>query len=109
VEAVCDHVLVLARGRLLAQGKIQELKQAHANTVEVRVKRDPAGFARRLTESGCGVEPNEDLLVVSLPDGGSSDLLWRLAASAGEQVRYLRPRRGTLEEVFLKAVEDGSV
>src|SRR5215813_8668512 len=30
VESVCDHVLVLARGRLLAQGKISELKQPHA-------------------------------------------------------------------------------
>src|SRR6267142_6841346 len=27
VEAVCDHVLVLGRGALLAQGNIQELKQ----------------------------------------------------------------------------------
>src|SRR5207244_11102100 len=29
VEAVCDHVLVLGRGSLLAQGSIQELKQTH--------------------------------------------------------------------------------
>src|ERR671938_1058913 len=56
VESVCDHVLVLARGRLLAQGKIRELKQAHERTVELRVKADPARFARRLAEKGCGVE-----------------------------------------------------
>src|SRR5216110_236077 len=37
VEAVCDHVLVLARGQLLTQGKIRELMQPHDRTVEVRV------------------------------------------------------------------------
>jgi ABC-2 type transport system ATP-binding protein len=108
VEAVCDHVLVLAGGRLLAEGKIRDLKQAHGRTVEVRVKADPAGFARRLAEYGCGVEPHDDLLRVHLPAGGSPDLLWRVAAGSGEQIRHLRPQRSTLEEVFLKAVEGGA-
>jgi ABC-2 type transport system ATP-binding protein len=105
VEAVCDHVLLLARGQLLAQGAIRELKQSHERMVEVRVKADAARFAQRLTELGCGVEPHDDLLRVSLPIGRTSDLLWQLAASCGEQIRYLRPQRSTLEEVFLKAVE----
>jgi ABC-2 type transport system ATP-binding protein len=109
VEAVCDHVLVLGRGRLLAQGDLRELKQAHEHTFEVRVKADPTRFARRLTEQGCHVEPGDDLLRVRLPGGQSSDLLWQLAAALGEQIRYLRPQRSTLEEVFLKAVEEGVV
>jgi ABC-2 type transport system ATP-binding protein len=106
VEAVCEHVLVLGNGRLLAQGKIQDLKQPHGRTFEVRVKADPARFARRLAELGCGVEPRDDLLRVQLPEGRSHDLLWQVAASSGEQIRYLRPQRSTLEEVFLKAVEE---
>jgi ABC-2 type transport system ATP-binding protein len=108
VEAVCDHVLVLARGRLLAQGNIRDLKRAHEDAVEVRVKDDPGRFARLLAEQGCGVEPHEDLLRVRLPHGRPRDLLWQLAASAGEQIRYLRPQRSTLEEVFLKAVDGGT-
>jgi len=51
------------------------------------------------------LEPRDELLVVRLPQGRSRDLLWQLAASSGEQIRYLRPQRSTLEEVFLKAVE----
>jgi ABC-2 type transport system ATP-binding protein len=108
VEAVCDHILVLARGRLLAQGDIRELKRPHADTVEVRVKNGPGPFARLLAEHGCGVESREDLLRVRLPEGRSRDLLWQLAASSGEQIRYLRPQRSTLEEVFLEAVEPGA-
>jgi ABC-2 type transport system ATP-binding protein len=106
VEAVCDHVLVLAGGRLLSQGAIRDLKQSHDRVFEVRVKSDPARFADELIRQHCSVEPRGDLLLVRLPDGGSRDLLWRLAADAGEQIRYLRPQRSTLEEVFLKAVEE---
>src|SRR5580704_1851025 len=50
VEAVCDHVLVLARGQLLIEGKIRDLMQPHDRIVEVRVKSDQAKFARGLVE-----------------------------------------------------------
>src|SRR5437763_13555260 len=33
VEAVCDYVMVLGRGRLLAQGLIRALKQVHRQAV----------------------------------------------------------------------------
>jgi ABC-2 type transport system ATP-binding protein len=108
VESVCDHVLVLGGGRLLAQGAISELKGRHEQSYEVRLKAGPAGFARRLSEAGCGVEVHADLLVVRLPRGQSPQLLWRSAAAAGEQIRHLRPQRSTLEEVFLKALDEGA-
>jgi ABC-2 type transport system ATP-binding protein len=107
VESVCDHILVMARGRLLAQGKITELKQPHARSFEVRVKGDPAPFGARLVERGCGVEPRDDVLLVRLPEGSASDLLWETAVASREQIRYLRPQRSTLEEVFLRAIEGG--
>jgi ABC-2 type transport system ATP-binding protein len=106
VEAVCEYVVVLGRGQLLAQGQIQELKKLHDCCFEVRLKAEPDRFARRLLDAGCGAETRDDLLVVRLPPGKNEHLLWELAATAGEQIRYLRPQRGTLEEVFLRAVEE---
>src|SRR4029077_18087664 len=50
VEAVCDHVLGLGNGRWLAQGLIQEMKQVHQRSFEVRLKGDAHEFARRLEE-----------------------------------------------------------
>ena len=43
VEAVCDHVMVLGGGRLLAQGRIADLKQPHNLEFELRVKGEQAG------------------------------------------------------------------
>jgi ABC-2 type transport system ATP-binding protein len=106
VEAVCDHVMVLGRGRLLAEGSIAELTRSPRHLVELRVKGDPGWFAGRLAAAGCRVQPNDDELLVELPDQHDPSLVWRLARDSGEQVRSLRPRRSTLEEVFLKAVSE---
>jgi ABC-2 type transport system ATP-binding protein len=105
VEAVCDYVIVLGAGKLLAHGEIQQLKQIHEQTFDVRLKSDMTSFAGRLAALGCATEFQHDLLRVRIPAGRSQQLLWEVAASENEQIRYLRPQRSTLEEVFLSALE----
>jgi ABC-2 type transport system ATP-binding protein len=105
VEAACDHVVVLGAGKLLTQGSIQQLKQVHRQSFEVRLKEEPGPYARRLAALGCTSEVRDDLLMVSIPEGASANLLWEVAAEQRQQIRHLRPQRSTLEEVFLKAVE----
>jgi ABC-2 type transport system ATP-binding protein len=104
VEAVCDHVIVLGRGELLAQGDIQELKRAHPRTFDVRLKGEPGPFLSRLRAVGGDAKQHEDTLRVQLPEGETPELLWRIAADLGEQIRHLRPHRSSLEDVFLQAV-----
>jgi ABC-2 type transport system ATP-binding protein len=105
VEAVCDYIVVIASGKLLAAGKLAELKQVHRQSFDVRVKADQDGFARRLAGLGCTAAETDEMLRVQLPDGATPQLIWQAAAEAGQQIRYLRPQRSTLEEVFLSAVE----
>ena len=108
VEAVCDYVMVLDRGNLLEQGLIRELKVSHECVYEVRLKADQDRFARQLVAAGFPARPRDDVLLVSLPAGQTPQVLWKLAAEHGHQIRYLRPQRSTLEEVFLKAVGEGA-
>jgi ABC-2 type transport system ATP-binding protein len=96
--------MVLGHGRLLLQGRITELEKPHQHEFEVRVKGDPAAFAGRLGALGIPAEPVDDHVMVRLPDGRASRAIWEAARDAGEQVRGFRPRRSTLEEVFLEAV-----
>src|SRR5262245_59315693 len=104
VEAVCDHVLVLGRGELLAQGAIRELKQAHRGAYEVRLKGEPGRFLEKLRAAGGDAKPHNESLLVQLPEGQTQALVWRSAAETGDQVRFLRPQRSSLEDVFLQAV-----
>jgi ABC-2 type transport system ATP-binding protein len=105
VEAVCDYIIVLGNGKLLAQGNIQQLKQVHNQCFEVRVKAGSETFAQGLSALGCVIEARDDVMLVQIPKGESPRMLWRAAAEQHQQIRYLRSQRSTLEEVFLKALE----
>jgi ABC-2 type transport system ATP-binding protein len=105
VEAVCNYIIVLGNGKLLTQGTIAELKQLHTRCFEVRLKTEPSAYAQRLIALGCKASPRDDLLVVQIPQNASPRMLWEVAAEQKSQIRFLRPQRSTLEEVFLKAVE----
>jgi ABC-2 type transport system ATP-binding protein len=104
VEAVCDYVIVLGGGKLLAQGEIQQLKQLHERMYDVRVKADISAFAKRLEARDCKTVLHDDVLRVQIPAGQSPQLLWEVAAAQRDQIRHLRPQRSTLEEVFWNAV-----
>jgi ABC-2 type transport system ATP-binding protein len=105
VETVCDDVVVLGAGRVLAQGKIAEMKGLQQLRYEVRLKADPERFRAALSAAGCEAEQREDeLLLVKVPAGRDQTLLWEIARAERLQIRHLRPRRATLEDVFLKAV-----
>jgi ABC-2 type transport system ATP-binding protein len=105
VEAVCDYVIVLGGGKLLAQGEIQQLKEIHQQTFDVRLKSDGIAFTDKVLAAGCQAEMQDDVLRVRIPIGSTPRMLWEIAAENNEQIRHLRPQRSTLEEVFLNAVE----
>jgi ABC-2 type transport system ATP-binding protein len=105
VEFVCDQVIVLERGKLVTSGNIQQLKELHKQSFEVRLRADARRFAERLSAMGCTARMRDDLLIVEIPDDRSERMLWEVAAQEKVQIRHLRPHRSTLEEVFLKALE----
>jgi ABC-2 type transport system ATP-binding protein len=108
VEAVCDHVMVMGAGRLLASGRIDDLKRHEGRQLMVRIKTGQEDFASVLQSRGLAVEPKDDALLVTLPVDNGPELLWRLAQETGAQIRSLMPRRSTLEEVFLSALSGAS-
>ncbi len=104
VEAVCDHVMVMGGGQLLASGRIDELKQHEGDQLLIRIRAGQDEFAAQLQSRGLQVEPKDDGLLVSLRPGDGPEYLWRLASETGAEIRSMLPRRSTLEEVFLSAL-----
>ena len=108
VEYTCDHVIVMDKGQVAAQGPIAELKGPAGRVFELRIKGDLPGFVELLRRSGMECHAtDEDVMRVFVPsarDGGDPRAIFELAAAHRVQVRHLRPSVPTLEDVFAKAV-----
>jgi ABC-2 type transport system ATP-binding protein len=107
VEYTCDHVVVMDKGRIAAAGTIDALKQPRGRVYELRVKTssDLETFFDRLRAAGLECHSTDDDVVrVFVPGDGGARQLFALSASAGVQVRHLRPSVPTLEDVFAHAV-----
>jgi ABC-2 type transport system ATP-binding protein len=105
VEYTCDHVVVMDKGRIAAQGPIEKLKGPAGRVFELRVKGDIDAFTGVLHASGIESHAtDEDVMRVFVPEGQGAQDLFRLAAAQQVQVRHLRPSVPTLEDVFARAV-----
>jgi ABC-2 type transport system ATP-binding protein len=107
VESVCERVVVLSRGKVLAQGSIAEMRAGSGDAFLVRLKGEPGAFLARLGAEGHSAAPaqgNQHRIV--LGDGAGAQVLFRMARDTGVQIRQLTPEQLSLEDVFLKALEE---
>ena len=108
VEFTCDHVVVMDKGQVAAQGPIEELKGPAGRVYELRIKGDLPGFLEELARRGMDTHgTDDDVMRVFVPAGaGDQQSIFKAATEFGVQVRHLRPSVPTLEDVFAKAVGD---
>jgi ABC-2 type transport system ATP-binding protein len=107
VEFTCDHVVVMDKGQVAAQGPIKDLKGPAGRVFELRIKGDLRGFIDVLAANGMDVHAtDEDVMRVFVPAeaGGDQRAIFAAATKFGVQVRHLRPSVPTLEDVFAKAL-----
>ncbi|MET7420514.1 ABC transporter ATP-binding protein [Dactylosporangium sp. NPDC005555] len=101
-EQLCDRLVVMDAGRIVAEGSPRELIDRHSTreVLEVRFGNDPLdGFAGKLDGIGERTEVLPDRILVYTGDGDD--------AAAQVHARGLTPssvlvRRGSLEDVFLQ-------
>ena len=100
LEATADRVLVLGRGRMIADASVDELTRRNGF---VRVV-SPDAALRGVVEDAGGVVSDEagGLAVSGLDAAAIGDL----AAAHGLRVHELTPRRGTLEAAFMELTRD---
>ncbi|RKN49451.1 ATP-binding cassette domain-containing protein [Micromonospora endolithica] len=100
IQLICDHVTIIARGRLVAAGRVTEVL-ANFDRHEVRVRADdPARAAELLRAAGLTVVDHPDHLVVGGVDDDTT--VSRLLGEQGVWLRELTPLRPDLESVFLE-------
>ncbi|MEJ7575853.1 MAG: ABC transporter ATP-binding protein [Pyrinomonadaceae bacterium] len=108
VEECCDEILVLKDGRIAANCNLDEERKANRKFIELETRGgDRAEFAEAIGRLGCeyALSGERRIKLVMGEEIEISDL-YRLAFERQIQIRRLNYKRDSLEDIFLKAMEE---
>ncbi|MGD1009074.1 MAG: ABC transporter ATP-binding protein [Candidatus Aminicenantales bacterium] len=105
IETLCSSVVILNKGKLAAEGRIEDLRATDVSLYELKIKGDGEVFRKDLESLKCRVEETEDKLIkVYMPAGRNRMEIFRAAARTGVQIRYFVISRTSLEDLFAQVV-----
>ncbi len=107
VESVCEELVVLHRGRLVAAGPLKKIIGTAESALEIRFRGDRAALEGAMRQEGLSprAESEGDRMVVPVADVKNTAPVLRAAAKSGAQVRHLAPAQKSLEDVFAGLIE----
>ncbi|MCU0230451.1 MAG: ABC transporter ATP-binding protein [Acidobacteria bacterium] len=108
-EALCDRVVVIARGELRAEGSPEELRHRGLGGVVYRLRLAgtvPSALASGQVLSQVAVDSAAELLVRLAKDDAGLDPVLRELTAAGARILAAEPEEPELETVFRELVED---
>jgi ABC-2 type transport system ATP-binding protein len=105
VEKTCERALLLNQGELVHYGDISRMKDDRKNNYEVRVRGDSEKLSLALASKGATIDEDRGgVIVLTLPEGASTNLILRAAAETDAQIRHMIPYDLTLETAFLNII-----
>jgi ABC-2 type transport system ATP-binding protein len=108
VEECCEEILILKDGRLVTYCNLEEERKANKKFLMLETRGELKGFVQAVDAMGCECAVTSDhRLKIILQDGTEIRDLYRLAADSKVQIRRLTYKRDSLEDIFLKAMENG--
>lgn len=107
VEETCDEILVLKEGRIAVYANLEEERKANRKFLEMETRGDNRAFVAAIGGLGCeSAQTGERRIKLVLQNGVEVRDLYKLAAEQQVQIRRLNYKRDSLEDIFLKAMED---
>ncbi|WP_410663255.1 ATP-binding cassette domain-containing protein [Amycolatopsis sp. lyj-84] len=103
MELTADHIVVVGRGRLIAETSIAELAERFKRDVLVRTP-DDAELARLLRSAGATVTRQSDGSLAA--QGLDAVVIGDIAVRSRIAVHELTPRSDSLEDAYLKLTND---
>ncbi len=110
VEECCEEIVILKEGRLVVYCNLEEERKANKKFLMLETRGELQAFVEGVSRMGaeCAVTSDHRLRII-LQDGNEIRDLYRLAADSQVQIRRLAYKRDSLEDIFLKAMENGDV
>ncbi len=109
VEECCEEILILKDGRLAVYCNLEEERKDNKKFLMLETRGDLKPFVAAVDQLGCECALTSDhRLKIILQQGTEIRDLYRLASESKVQIRRLTYKRDSLEDIFLKAMENGS-
>src|SRR5216684_2143005 len=109
VEECCEEILILKEGRLVVYCNLEEERKANKRFLMLETRGDLKEFVTAVNSLGCECAVTSDYrLKIILQESAEIRDIYRLAADSQLQIRRLTYKRDSLEDIFLKAMENGS-
>ena len=104
VERVCENIVLLHKGKLAAQGKIEDLK-AIDREVEIHVWGSANKMEQTLMDRGMKVRREGRVMRVGHTGDETYNQILQTASDVGTQVRRMHDHEASLEDLFLVIME----
>ena len=104
VEKTCDRVAILNRGRVVAQGRSEDLSSANGVVFELEQVSDAVRSMITGLDAGARFQGNR--VEATIPDAEQERLLPARLVEAGARIIQYSRRRESLEEIFHRLVAD---
>jgi ABC-2 type transport system ATP-binding protein len=104
VEAMCDRVAIINRGRLLEYGKLSEILKWRSNEIEAVVSGVSEEALGELRAAGVSYQPTPEGARVRLQSDSEIPQLIEIAHRAGGRLVSVSPLRESLEDLFVREV-----
>jgi ABC-2 type transport system ATP-binding protein len=107
VEETCEEVLILKEGRIVHYANLEEERRANRKFIEMETLGANGTFAADIEKLGCACAiMGDNRIKLILSEGTEIRDLYRVAAARNVQIRRLNYKRDSLEDIFLKAMEN---
>jgi len=108
VEECCDDVLILKDGEIAHHCSLEEERQANRKFLQLQIRGDLERYLERIEALGCecAVDGKQRIRLV-LPPELEVRALYEAAEATDSQIRHLDYKRDSLQDIFLKAMENG--
>jgi ABC-2 type transport system ATP-binding protein len=107
VEECCEEVLILNRGEIAYHCNLEEERRANRKFLELEARGDVDGYVEAIRALGVECVPyRKRRLKMVLPPEVEIRELYRLAAERRIEIRHLDYKKDSLQDIFLKAMEE---
>jgi len=107
VEECCDEILILKDGQIAVYCNLEEERKSNRKFLMLETRGDQEKFINAIQTLGCEYAVSGQRLKIVLQEGVEVRDLYRLAEEQQVQLRRLSYKRDSLEDIFLKAMENG--